>query len=88
MPAMMAPGAMELRDLIAAARRMGCKLKKRPAVLWSGEYGNLYVPEYLEVNGMRVQLPPTNDHDVVVGPEVVEYVWTRLGLDPDSTVEH
>lgn len=77
---MMVRGAMVLRDLIAEAKKEGCKLKKRPGIRWDSEYGNLYVPEYLERNEYRALLPPTNDHDVVVGPEVVEYVWIRLGL--------
>lgn len=85
MAAMMVHGAKVLRDLIADAKAAGCQLTKRGRIRWNTDYGNYYEPEYLELNGLRAPLPPTNDYDTVIAPEVVEYIWRRLGLDHKVT---
>ena len=74
-------GAKVLRDLIAEAEEDGCELVKLDMRLWDEEYETYYHPEYLKKGELEVQLPPTNDHDVIVGPEVVQYVWTHLEME-------
>ncbi len=78
----MVPGATTLRDLIRDAEECGCRLTRASGRIWSLEYGGEpYVPEYLERDGKHVPLPPTNDRDVVIGPEIAAQIWRRLGLD-------
>ena len=81
----MVHGAMPLGDLIAEAKKAGCELQEALDQEWNDEYGNTYSPRYLINGDKQVQLVPTNDDDVIVGPEFTEYVWIRLGLTDKIT---
>lgn len=85
MAAMMVHGSRVLRDVIAEAKEEGCRYKVRRDVRLDTRDGNFYVPEYLELDGKKAILPPNTDHDSIIGPEVVEYIWRRLGLDHKIT---
>ena len=76
MPAMMVSGAMPLRQLVESACQQGARYSEGSEI--HGER-----PLFLERNGVRATIY-TSDLDVVVGPDIVEYVETVLNIVIDD----
>ena len=75
----MAKGAMVLRDLIEEAQKLGCVLVTSDFLL-EGADGDHFVPRFLERDGRRVALPPTNDDGEILDRLFVSNIKTRLGI--------
>lgn len=70
---------MVLRDLIEEARSKGCKLVGLDFLLENAD-GEHFTPRFLERDGNRVALPPTNEDGEILDPVLVSNIKSRLGI--------
>ena len=85
--AMPVDGTAVLGDVICFAEKHGAVLQKSGYIATSPEFNEPYRPEHLVMpNGRYVQLPKTNDRQLILDVPMVDHILTRLGCPIPSNM--